>query len=210
MKIRCYEKNTQELFCSGFSEMADSTTLCNASLFCIQVSYPDSSVKSDDSVLSVVLSQWYLICIVYDCFCAMRLAVSDDGKLIPGRKRQEMFRSILDGRNDMRKELPDLRTRHTGTGRAVGVLASRFSQLEGLLQAFAAKCNKVSFHKASAKSLQETVRRQNAKVTDLEDCSQRSNLVFVGVSGAPHESKRELERKVIAKLIATKMGIPCI
>lgn len=58
-------------------------------------------------------------------------------------------------------------------------------------------------------TLEQTIVSLEAKITDLEDRSRRSNLLVFGVQDDPTETENDLKDKVLTKVFSGKLGVPC-
>lgn len=97
-----------------------------------------------------------------------------------------MFKSIMASQNDIRMELGELRTNHTGTEKAVSDLVCKISGLVKIMQELSAKFNEIHALSTTVTSLERTVSRQNAKLAELEGPVRRSNLVLFGIHEDPN------------------------
>lgn len=58
--------------------------------------------------------------------------------------------------------------------------------------------------------LEKSINALKSKLTDLEDCSRRSNLVIFGIPEDPSEKHSDLKQKVLNDLFSVKLEVSCL
>lgn len=132
------------------------------------------SMRSDNRFLVVMPCPKVSISIAYGWFSFCELMMCGDVEENPGPSVEEMFQSVMDGQQAIRDDSASLKMCLETREKAVNSFEKRLTQLEENVKANTSAAASLV---TTVGKMEETLKLQQGKLIDLEDCSRRSIVI---------------------------------
>lgn len=113
----------------------------------------------------------------------------------PGPSTEALLSQLLAGQNKLADEVAAIRAQQNNMEKLMADWVARFSELEKRV--------------ARVGILENTVKSLEAKLTDIEDKSRRSNLVVFGIPEEAQETDSMLKSKILDDVFSKKLDVQC-